>query len=64
MHSPEVCERDGIEYYNTGDWVEHCTALVEDFRGNIDLVHYLDDRRERHAPPHRARTNVRAQRKS
>lgn len=40
MHSPEVGEINGIEYYNAGDWVEHCTALVEDFTGNLDLVQY------------------------
>jgi UDP-2,3-diacylglucosamine pyrophosphatase LpxH len=40
MHSPEIGEIDGVQYYNVGDWVEHCTALVEDFTGNLDLVHY------------------------
>jgi UDP-2,3-diacylglucosamine pyrophosphatase LpxH len=40
MHSPEVGEIGGVQYYNVGDWVEHCTALVEDFTGNLDLIHY------------------------
>jgi len=40
MHRPEVGEIDGIDYYNTGDWVEHCTALVEDFTGRLELIRY------------------------
>jgi hypothetical protein len=23
---------------NTGDWVESCTALVEDFDGNFEII--------------------------
>ncbi len=40
MHRPEIAEVGGVQYYNAGDWVEHCTALVEDFAGTIDLVQY------------------------
>ena len=29
---------DGITYYNCGDWVDSCTALAEDFEGNIHLI--------------------------
>ena len=28
----------GVRYLNCGDWVESCSALVEDFEGNIELV--------------------------
>jgi len=28
----------GITSYNSGDWVESCTALAEDFKGNISLL--------------------------
>ena len=31
--------RDGIMSYNCGDWVESCTALSEDFNGEIRVVH-------------------------
>lgn len=31
-----------IDYYNTGDWVESCTALAEDFNGEIHLIHWRD----------------------
>lgn len=29
---------EGITYYNCGDWVDSCTALAEDFEGNIHLI--------------------------
>ena len=34
---------EGVRYLNTGDWVESCTAIVEDFEGELKLVHWLDD---------------------
>lgn len=33
---------DGLTYRNCGDWVESCTALVEDHTGRFSLVHWLD----------------------
>ncbi|HSW12758.1 MAG TPA: UDP-2,3-diacylglucosamine diphosphatase [Solimonas sp.] len=30
--------RNGVTSYNSGDWVESCTALAEDFQGNIRLL--------------------------
>ncbi len=38
IHSPIIREIDGVPYYNSGDWVESCSALVEDFAGNIELI--------------------------
>ena len=29
-------------YYNSGDWVEHCTALAEDDDGTIRLLRRHD----------------------
>lgn len=37
IHRPHVEEIDGILYCNDGDWVEHCTALVEDRHGDLRL---------------------------
>ena len=37
-HQPAIQEIEGILYCNTGDWVEHCTALVEHADGRIELV--------------------------
>ncbi len=33
----------GKLYCNTGDWVESCTALVEDADGQLNIVHWLED---------------------
>ena len=33
---------DGVEYMNDGDWVESCTALVEDEKGEFHILHWAD----------------------
>ncbi|SRR5581483_8689494 len=38
IHSPGIRRIDNIEYFNSGDWVESCSALIEDHRGNIELI--------------------------
>lgn len=38
IHSPVIRQINGIEYYNSGDWVESMSALVEDFSGKIELI--------------------------
>lgn len=38
LHRAEVLNIDGIQYYNTGDWVENCTAVVEHFDGRLEIV--------------------------
>ena len=38
IHVPAIRRLGGIDYYNCGDWVEHCTALVEHLDGRIELV--------------------------
>lgn len=43
IHQPALREMDGILYCNTGDWVEHCTALVELPTGEIELIHWQTD---------------------
>ena len=40
IHTAEIRDFDGIEYYNDGDWVEGCTALVEHFDGRMELLHW------------------------
>lgn len=44
IHHPEMSLRDGVLYCNDGDWVENCTALVEDHRGVLHLLHWADER--------------------
>lgn len=39
IHTPLISHRNGIEYFNTGDWVESCTGLVEHLDGTFEIVH-------------------------
>ena len=50
-HIHHAAKKDirGITYLNTGDWVESCTAVVEDFEGKFSLIHWLD------SPEHQTR---------
>jgi UDP-2,3-diacylglucosamine pyrophosphatase LpxH len=43
IHRAEISEIDGITYCNDGDWVESCTALVEDFQGRLSLLRWTED---------------------
>ena len=38
IHRADLAERDGLLYCNDGDWVESCTALVEDQAGELSLL--------------------------
>lgn len=42
IHKPNVESFGDVLYCNDGDWVEHCTALVEDRAGNLSLLHWSD----------------------
>jgi len=41
IHHPDVKEINGIQYANCGDWVESCSALVEDKQGNLEIINWL-----------------------
>jgi UDP-2,3-diacylglucosamine pyrophosphatase LpxH len=43
IHTAEIRDIDGIDYYNDGDWVEGCTALVEHFDGRMEILHWADE---------------------
>lgn len=43
IHHAEARDIDGIEYYNCGDWVESCTALVETKSGAIELIFWMEE---------------------
>ena len=49
IHSAEIRQIDDITYYNDGDWVESCTALVEAADGTISLVDWAEECRLRAA---------------
>jgi len=41
IHRADMKRIGEIDYYNTGDWVESCTALVEHFDGRMELVEWV-----------------------
>lgn len=42
IHHATLRTIDGYEYKNTGDWVESCTALVEDESGNFRVLNWTE----------------------
>ena len=40
IHHAQIKTIDGIEYMNTGDWVESCTAIVETLDGEWKLINW------------------------
>jgi len=42
IHQPVIKNIDGIEYLNSGDWVESLTALVEEADGKWKIVYYQE----------------------
>jgi len=45
IHTAAIREIEGVSYYNTGDWVESCTAIVEHYDGRIELISPAPDPR-------------------
>jgi UDP-2,3-diacylglucosamine pyrophosphatase LpxH len=46
IHTAEIRQIGDITYYNDGDWVESCTALVEDADGAMRIVDWAHVKRE------------------
>jgi len=46
IHSAEIRQFGDITYYNDGDWVESCTALVEHADGRMEILDWAERRRE------------------
>ncbi|SFR77333.1 UDP-2,3-diacylglucosamine diphosphatase [Sphingomonas jatrophae] len=42
IHSAEIRQFGDITYYNDGDWVESCTALVEHFDGTMEIIDWAE----------------------
>src|SRR3989440_2126459 len=40
IHSAAIRQFGGVTYYNCGDWVENCSALIECEDGGVELVNY------------------------
>jgi len=52
IHRAEITKIDGIDYYNCGDWVESCTALVEHPNGKIEMIKWTDTNNQPKNIPH------------
>ncbi len=42
IHMADIHEKLGIQYINTGDWVESCTAIVETLDGDFELIKWTE----------------------
>lgn len=49
IHCAEIRQIGAITYYNDGDWVESCTALVEEADGAMHIVDWAAECRKRDA---------------
>src|SRR4030095_10734074 len=43
IHNAEARRIGDVIYYNDGDWVEGCTALVEHQNGKMEILHWADE---------------------
>ncbi len=41
VHTAAMHDVHGVRYINTGDWVESCTAVVENFDGTFEIIEDL-----------------------
>ncbi|MDR3423521.1 MAG: UDP-2,3-diacylglucosamine diphosphatase [Alphaproteobacteria bacterium] len=44
IHNAEQRQIGQILYLNDGDWVESCTAIVEEFNGKLSIIRWAEDR--------------------
>lgn len=56
IHHADMHDRLGVQYINTGDWVESCTAVAETYDGEFELIHWSP-------PAHPARASRRRRRR-
>lgn len=42
IHHPEISLQDGVIYCNDGDWIDSCTALVEEMDGSLAIYHWTE----------------------
>ena len=51
IHTADQRRFGDVFYYNDGDWVEGCTALVEHFDGRMEILHWAEEIQAREATP-------------
>ena len=54
IHHAQMTRHGAVEYVNTGDWVESCTAVAERHDGSFELIHWAHLAGERSAVPETA----------
>ncbi len=47
IHHAEIRQIGDVLYLNDGDWVESCSALVEDAHGNMEILRWADSSQNR-----------------
>jgi UDP-2,3-diacylglucosamine pyrophosphatase LpxH len=50
IHCAEIRQIGQVTYYNDGDWVESCTALIEQADGTMQILDWADEMRRRDVP--------------
>jgi UDP-2,3-diacylglucosamine pyrophosphatase LpxH len=45
IHQAEIRPIGDVLYCNDGDWVESCTALVEDWSGQLSIIEWTDNKK-------------------
>lgn len=58
IHHAEIRQIGPVLYLNDGDWVESCTAMVEDFSGKLSIIRWTDEKEgllAQNAQPRKAR---------
>jgi UDP-2,3-diacylglucosamine pyrophosphatase LpxH len=46
IHHAEMRQIGDVLYLNDGDWVESCTAMVEDFNGKLSIIRWTEEREQ------------------
>ena len=42
IHHAVMHDLNGVRYVNTGDWVESCTAVIEHWTGELELIRFAE----------------------
>ncbi len=51
IHQPTIRQIGDVQYLNTGDWVESCSAIVENRDGSLELVRWKRHETTEMVPP-------------
>lgn len=60
IHHAEISDYGDVRYMNCGDWVESCTALVEDDEGQFSIIHWREELQTTSAQAQTARSESQA----